>query len=400
MKFTELTEKEYEKYLENYDNKNFLQSLEIGRVNQTLNNEVCYLGIKKGSKILCASLFIIKKNIKNNRKYYYCPRGFQIDYQNDELLNYYIAELIKHAKNNNAYLIKIDPNIELYSRDSEGNKTDLINNYYLVDKLCNYGFIYLNQSIQKKWFYVLDLKNKTKEDVFNNFRSTVKNIIRKCQKNGIEIEELNDNLSRFSSIVEETANRKKFAVRDEDYYLLMKNEFKDKIKILIAKIDLAKYEEKLSQELAEMKKNESKIKGEGKIKNHLENIENLKINLEKIKDIKNKYGNLIDLAASMFCFYGNEIVYLFSGSKEEFLFLNAPYLIQWEIIQEAIDKGYSIYNFYGIEDLSDSKNKKHGVYEFKKGFNGRVVETIGEMDLYLNIIDKLKYYLKKIIKKN
>lgn len=397
MEFIELTDKEYVFYLKTYNNKNFLQSIEMGNINKKIGNTVIYLGVKENENILAASLFIIKKN--RGRSYYYSPRGLQLDYSNEKLLTFYVEELKKYAKLNNAYMIKIDPNIEIYSRDGNGNKTEEYNNIKLLKRLESLGFKYLNHSIQKKWFYVLDVNNKTEKEIFNNFRSNVKNIIRKCQKIGIEIEELKDDFTRFSNIVQETAERKNFSVRDEEYYSLMKSEFRDNIKIYIAKIDLKKYIEKLTEELNSLEDSLIKIKGDGKKKNCLENINNTKKMIEKINLIKEEHGNEIDLAASMFCLYGEEVVYLFSGSKEEFLFLNAPYLIQWHMIQEAIKKGFSVYNFYGIEDLSDPKVKQHGVYEFKKGFNGKVTETIGELDLYLNKHDKFKYFVKKMFKR-
>ena len=396
MKFTELNEKEYQTFFNDYQGT-FLQSVEMARVNEQMNSQCFFLGIKKNNKVIAASLFIVRNN--RRRKYLYSPRGLQVDYKNQELLEFYLNNLKKFAKENKYYMIKIDPYVELYSRDSDGNKVEGINNENIVFQLEKMGFKYLNYSIQKKWFYVLDIQNRTEEEIFNNFRSTVRNIIRKCQKIGIEIEEIEDNFERFSNIVSETAERKNFAVRDNEYYNLMKKEFKDNLKVLIAKINLTKYLKTLTEDLQELERNFPKIKGEGKRKNHQDNINNIKLNIDKIERIKEVYGEKIDLAASMFCINKQEIIYLYSGSKEEFLFLNAPYILQWEIIKETIKRKIPRYNFYGIEDLSDKKIKNKGVYEFKRGFNGQVIETIGELNLYLSLIDEIKYIFKKIIKK-
>lgn len=396
MEFIELKEKEYKSFFNDYQGT-FLQSPEMGRVNEQTNNQIFYLGIKQNKKIIAASLFIIRTN--KGRKYLYSPRGLQVDYNNMELLEFFVSNLTKFAKDKKCYMIKIDPYIELYSRDPEGIKKDGINNYHIVESLNKLGFKYLNFSVQKKWFYVLDINNRSEEEVFNNFRSSVRNNIRKCQRVGIEIEEIKDDFTRFSNIVSETAERKNFAVRDDEYYSLMKKEFKDNLKVMIAKINLKKYLKNLNEELNELELNFSKIKGEGKRKNHQDYINNIKSTINKVEEIKNEHGEVIDLAASMFLISDQEIIYLYSGSKEEFLFLNAPHLLQWEIIKETIKRKIPRYNFYGIEDLSDSNIKNRGVYEFKKGFNGNVIETIGELDLYLCPKEKLKYYLKKIIKK-
>ena len=62
--------------------------------------------------------------------------------------------------------------------------------------------------------------------------------------------------------------------------------------------------------------------------------------------------------------------------------------IQWYAIKYAKNNGFDIYNFYGIDGNFKNNNSMHGVYEFKKGFNGKVVELIGEFDLPIN---KAKY---------
>ena len=211
----------------------------MANVNKTIGNEVCFLGVKKNNKITAASLFIIK-NIKN-KKMYYSPRGLLLDYNDDQLLKFYVNNIVKYVKEHKGYLIKIDPYIELYSRDGDGNKTNEYNNEETLGKLMSLGFKYLNHSIQKKWFYVLDIKNKTKDDVFANLKGNVKNIIRKCEKIGIEIEILNDDLTRFANIVEETAERKNFSGRNLDYYNSMKKEFKENILIVVAKLNIDKF---------------------------------------------------------------------------------------------------------------------------------------------------------------
>ncbi|NLA32807.1 MAG: aminoacyltransferase [Mollicutes bacterium] len=396
MEFIELNEKEYKKFYNDYQGT-FLQSPEMARVNEQTNNQTFFLGVKKNNNIVAASLFIVRKN--KNRYYLYSPRGLQVDYNDLEILEYYVKSLKKFAQEKKYYMIKIDPYIELYSRNSEGEKVDGIDNSHFINTLNKFGFKYLNFSVQKKWFYVLDINNRSEEEMFNNFRSTVRNIIRKCQRIGIEIEEIEEDFTRFSNIVSETAERKNFSVRDDEYYSLMKKEFEENLKVMIAKINLKKYLKNLNEELNELELNFSKIKGEGKRKNHQDNINNIKSTINKVEEKRNEHGEVVDLAASMFLISDQEIIYLYSGSKEEFLFLNAPYLLQWEIIKETIKRKIPRYNFYGIEDLSDPSIKNRGVYEFKKGFNGNVIETIGELDLYLCPKEKFKYYLKKIIKK-
>ena len=109
------------------------------------------------------------------------------------------------------------------------------------------------------------------------------------------------------------------------------------------------------------------------------------------------------IAATMPIYYGNKVWYLYGGSSNKHRNLMPNYLIQWEMIKYGIKNKYKRYNFYGISGNFDPKDSQYGIYLFKKGFNGKVVELIGEFDLpthslyYLyNILKKLKHLIKKI----
>ena len=94
--------------------------------------------------------------------------------------------------------------------------------------------------------------------------------------------------------------------------------------------------------------------------------------------------------------YGDELVYLFSGSDGDYLFFGGQYLVQWDMIKYAIRNNFKKYNFYGINGNFSKEDKRHGLYEFKKGFDGTVIEYIGDFDL---IISKPAYIFKKIASK-
>ena len=100
--------------------------------------------------------------------------------------------------------------------------------------------------------------------------------------------------------------------------------------------------------------------------------------------------SLIPLSVGMFITYGNEVIYLFSGSDEKYMKeYNAQYLIQWHMIKYALGHKFKTYNFYGIQGLPDKSSKDYGIYDFKKGFTsdetGRVIELIGSYELPINI---------------
>jgi lipid II:glycine glycyltransferase (peptidoglycan interpeptide bridge formation enzyme) len=67
------------------------------------------------------------------------------------------------------------------------------------------------------------------------------------------------------------------------------------------------------------------------------------------------------------------------------------YLLQWEAIRLAKEKGCRIYDLWGAPDkFEDEADSMLGVYRFKLGLGGLPVCTVGAWDYVLN---KFAYYL-------
>ena len=98
--------------------------------------------------------------------------------------------------------------------------------------------------------------------------------------------------------------------------------------------------------------------------------------------------------------YGNEVIYLASGNYQEYFNFFAQYRIQYEMIKYATENNFKIYNFYGISGNFDINDDRIGVYEFKKGFGGFVVELIGEYRLDINKLWCILYDFVNVIKNN
>jgi lipid II:glycine glycyltransferase (peptidoglycan interpeptide bridge formation enzyme) len=82
-----------------------------------------------------------------------------------------------------------------------------------------------------------------------------------------------------------------------------------------------------------------------------------------------------NIAAGIFCFFGDKVTYLHGASDNEFRNIMAPHLLQWELIKEARRDGYKYYDFYGIDG-----KKWPGVTRFKLGFGGQAIEYPGTFD--------------------
>lgn len=403
MEFGKLTEKEYLKFWEKHPLKTFLSSIEIGKLRKHNHWDVEYVGVKEDKNIIGATMLVSKKR-RFGKKEYYAPRGYLIDFNNKEVLNYFTNQLKQYIKKNNGYVLRIDPYVINKQRDIDGNIVEGgIDNTNIVENLKKLGFkkVRIPDMEQVGWMFSLDLEDKTKDQILKEMKPNTRNTIRKAEKIGIQIKELKyEELDKFQDIMIETGERKNFAIRDLSYYQEMYKLLYDKnqVKFLITELDLKEYIKKLEEEKEKRENELSKLNdakyNDGKKKALNSEIDSFNKRISDTKEIQKKTNkDIITLSGSMFVMIEPEIIYLSSGNYEEYLHFNSQYLIQWKMIQYGIDHGFKKHNFYGIPANINEKPKDYGIYEFKRGFNGYVEELIGEFELPIS----KEYYLLKLI---
>lgn len=409
MKIEELESNEYEEYISKNKYTTFYQKEYWGKLKKDGGWNYKLVGMKKNNKIVGATLLLFK-NLPLGLKLFYSPRGFLIDYNDEELLKEFVLEIKEYVKNENGFILKIDPYVEYKTRDIDGNIVEGgVNNSKVVENLKKLGFKHygfnkdISKELQPRWMYVLDLKGKTEDEIFSNFSKHYRKTIRRTEKQGLVVERISkDKLMDYKKIMEHTSSRRDFIDRPYSYYENMYDKIGENLIINVCYLDTNLGINKFKDEI-------KKIEGYQDIKDyHLKDIEDYKKKIELYESYQKKYGDKIPLAGTMSIVCGKEYLNLFGGAYEEFMHYDAQYLIKWHTMKEALNLGCEIYNFYGISgNFEKENNDMYGVYEFKRGFGGRVVELIGEFDL---IISKPKYCLynfmfktykivKKIIKK-
>ena len=405
MDFVELTEKEYQKFWENHPLKTFLSAPKIAKLREKSNWKSYFVGVKENKKVVAAALLLSHKR-KFNVNEFYSPRGFLLDYNNKELLTFFVEKVKEFAKSKNGYILRIDPYVIYKQRDING---DIVeggeDNTHVVDHLISLGFkkVKTENMEQVGWMFSLGLEGKTEEQILKEMKPNTRNTIRKAEKLGITMTELSyEELDRFQNIMEETGERKNFAVRNVEYFQNMYNLFHDsnEVKYYVTELNLKEYIKRLNNEIKEKEEKLSNLGdakyNDGQRKNITSEIESLKKRIDDAEEIREKTKkDIITLSGSMFILIEPEIIYLSSGNYEEYMRFNSQYLIQWELIKYGIKNNFKKHNFYGIPANINEHPKDYGIYEFKKGFNGYVEELIGEFELPL----KKEYYLIKLLKK-
>lgn len=99
-----------------------------------------------------------------------------------------------------------------------------------------------------------------------------------------------------------------------------------------------------------------------------------------------------NIAAGLFCFWGDKVTYLHGASDNEFRNVMAPSLLQWSVIKMAKAGGYKYYDFYGLDE-----KKWPGVTRFKLGFGGRRLKLPGTFDfIFRPVLYSLYSLLRKL----
>ena len=231
------------------------------------------------------------------------------------------------------------------------------------------------------------------EEISKDFSKSTRKNIESCYKKGLLVRRGKiEDLPSMEEIFESTSKRKDFFSRSLDYYQKMYKHMHDLMTIYIAYLDPDIYLKHAQGLLDEEKKNREQLDEKlksccvgPKLQHQIELSDNA-INkyseeLEKAKKFKEEYPNGKDVGVLLSMKSGNEYLTLSSGILEEYKNFTPKYALYDYHIKDAYEMGYEYVDFYGITGDFDKSNKYYGIYEFKKGFNGNVVELVGQFTL-------------------
>ena len=411
----ELTEKEFNEFSRNNKNSIFFESSYWGELKKSTGWIYYMLGYKLENKIICATLLLGKKIPVINKYIYYAPRGFLIDYNNYDLVKEFTDGIKKFVKKNKGIFFTINPLIMYQERDINGNVIkDGINNKRVVDNLKQLGYRHVGftktygKDIEPRWISVLDIKDKTIEEINNNYNKTTKWEVKDSYKHGLKLIEANEEeIEEFKKMMVHTSLRRGFVDRPLSYYQKMYQEFKGNIKIMLVELNVKenletyqenkeKLEEKLNFEKSKEKILENRIK---ELEMQL-NATNKKI--EKAKELLKDSDKFI-IASGLFMTFGPQVVSLFGASYKEFMNYKGQYFLNNEMIKYAIENNYEKYNFYGITGDFSETSPMYGLFDYKRGFGAYPIELIGEFtyitNKFYNTIYNIMYKCYNLLKK-
>lgn len=337
---------DWDRILLKLQNSHLLQTWEWGAIKSKYGWRSEQLVWSMNDRIVAAAM-VLKRTlqipyIRNFVNIIYIPRGPVLDWRDLELSSQVLIDISDYAKINRGLFVKIDP--------------DVIGMSPLSDKSYSYGKAIKNLLEAKDWKFSRDqiqFQNTlvinltpTEEELLGNMKQKTRYNVRLAARKGVNVRIGGiEDIELLYKIYAETALRDSFTIRNKEYY---------------------------SDVWGSFIKNTS----DGKINDSAQEANLLPVAEPLIAEVDGE-----PVAAVIIFRYGRKAWYLYGMSRELHREKMPNYLLQWEAIRRAKETGCHTYDLWGAPDKFIESDPLWGVYRFKEGLGGKVVQHIGAWDL-------------------
>ncbi|MBQ6553312.1 MAG: peptidoglycan bridge formation glycyltransferase FemA/FemB family protein [Clostridia bacterium] len=310
---------EFEKFNRSHPRGHFMQSAEWAALKNDWKREVVVTRNGDGS-IRGGISILVRKIPMTPYTLMYAPRGPIFDEGDSAAFTDIVNGARRLAKQHRSVCLRMDPDIRA---GYEPFKKALESMKLKVKGGKNF------ETTQPRFVYRMDIKGKTEDEVMANFTSKTRYNVRVAIKNGVETRVVNGDpeaIAQFHALMKVTGERDGFICRSKEYF------------------------ERLLKSLGEDAR------------------------------LYAAYYNGEMIAGTLAIRYADKVWYLYGASSNKERNRMPNYLLQWDMIRWAIESGVSVYDFRGVSGDMDESNPLYGLYRFKRGFNGELVEFVGEID--------------------
>ena len=388
MKFlTDINNEKYTEFIKSHKHGNMMQAIEWSAIKNTWGAVRVAVSDDKDN-IIAAAQVLTRKGL------WYVPRGPILDYNNKELLGFFLTNLKKFAKTKQAKLVKLD--IPIAVKDEKlANFKDVDvdrSNDELIKTFKSYGYNHkgfsldMSSTIQPRFNTV----TKLEQPVPDLFSKDTRRLIRDADKKFVEVRRCGkENLDDFLFALACTEKRKNISLRGREYFENLLDTFGDNALLYISYINVEKAlkechnrKENLEKEIEEL--GEKSPKKKRTLEEQVAGTEKL-ITLFNGLEIEDKSKDQV-ISAAITIAYGNHAEIIYAGMNEDFAKLPAQYKVFSDTMKKAQEMGISEVSMGGIEgSLNDS------LLGFKSKFSPNIVEYYGEFDLVISHVFNLMY---------
>ena len=320
---TEKTLPEYEAFVQSHPKGNFAQSYLWGKQKPMWQWDA--IAVRGEDSAIRGSLAVMTRKVPGiGRTLMYGCRGPVCDLDDRETFSQLLDGAKALAKKYKSYVIKIDPDVP----SSNTAFSSMLQSFGFRAKEGGKNF----EAIQPRYVFRLNVEGKTEEELLANFHQKWRYNIRLAERKGVTVRICGKEMvPAFSDLMLTTGVRDGFVTRKPEYFAAMLDNLGEHARLYMA-FD----------------------------------------------------PNDTPIAGTLAIHYGDKVWYLYGASSNEHRNLMPNYLLQWRMIQWAVETNCRIYDFRGVSGDVSEDNPLYGLFRFKQGFGGDFTEFVGEMDLVLS----------------
>ena len=373
---------------------NLLQSSNWAKIKD--NWDSCIAGVYQNDQLVASGLILIT-HLPLSFTMMYIPRGPIMDYENKDLVKFYLKELKKWAKTKHCLFISFDPAIKLREFDLDHkDKPDDQNALSIINNLQDNKAIYkgktlkIEETIQPRFhmglYYTDDLNSHLPKSTIKSCKAAIKRHVNVKVADHSEVE-------KFAKMIELTEKHKNVHLRNEEYFRKILDVYKEDATLYLADVNVSTYKKELEDSIKAANDTLQNETATNNAKNKtLQTIKNSEKELITINDLASKYPNDTIIAGGLMVGFGNTCEMLYAGRNDDFNSFRPQYYLYTKKIEHSFKQGYQYVNMGGIEGTLDD-----GLSKFKANFNPVIIEYVGEFDLP---VMPLLYKLAKFAQKN
>lgn len=334
----------------------------------------------------------------------YISRGFVTDYSNKLALETLLEYAMQIAKEEKAYAIKIDPDVEI---DKGADALTNLRSLGFKHKGFKEGLS--KDYIQPRMTMITPIE-KSDEELIQSFERRNRSKVRLALKRGTTVERSNrEGLKTFANLMQITGERDGFLTRDISYFQNIYDAMNPDgdAELFLVKLEPKPVLEDLREDLSQLEQEKVKLaekKQDKKTLNKINDVNNKIVKtqelIEDMEKLELSHPEGIYLSGALLMFAGNKSYYLYGASSNEYRDFLPNHHMQFAMMQYAREHGATTYDFGGTDNDPDKDSDHYGLWTFKKVWGTYLSEKIGEFDYVLNkplyqLIENVKPKLTK-----
>ena len=399
MKIVKLSSAQFDRFASTHRYRNYFQTSMYASVMIKFGYHAQFLGMVNDDNKLMGATLIIYKEVFMGNKIAYAPHGILFNYEDPDNVKEMTQKLKKVLGKQGFMLLRIDPYVPLTIRDYEGNIMNFNNKgNSIIDNLTATGFNYKGKTLyfetEKPRWEALVLLQKDIREIFAKIDKRTRNKIRKASNSGIEV--VKNEERDVTDLYNFVGKKEK---KPLSYYKTLVDKFESNIEVYYAKINTetflinsrrsyekeVEYNETLAEKVQDMSLDPKERNGYLNKKMESDKlITTYKNHLLKATDLLKSNPDGIIIGGAMVIKYDNAAYLISEGIDETYGYLNAGYLLKWQLINDYNLQGLKYLNLNGVVGDFENENEFSGLNESKLGFNAIITEYIGEFDIVLN----------------